>query len=148
MPRANSRERRESVFYGAIADIRAVEDCIRATRRYTEGIGTMRAKHPLQGVDLPSYTFCKYYEVYPETEVYWDMPANTALGWLMHSVTCVDVKFWYDYKSNRASVSVRGRAEAVALLQEKIPGFSTIISALAGAPVSNHLSPSPAAPPR
>ncbi len=106
-----------------IADIRAIEDCIRATRRYTEGIGTMRKKHPIQGEEFPSKVFCKYYEVYPKTEIYWDMPAGVALDWLWGETPKVDVLFKYDYRSNKASVLVMDGSTALKELEKGIPGF-------------------------
>lgn len=113
---------------GNIACIRAVEDCIRATRKYTEGIGTMRKKHPIQGADFPSKVFVKYYEVYPETEIYWDMPAGVALDWLWGETPRVDVIFKYDYRSNKASVLVVDGNEAVKELEKNIPGFGEALA--------------------
>lgn len=106
-----------------IASIRAVEDCIRATKKYTEGIGTMRKKHPIQGEDFPSKVFCKYYEVYPKTEVSWDMPAGVALDLLWGEVPRVDVTFRYDYRSNKASVLVQNGTTGLKELTNNIPGF-------------------------
>ena len=111
-----------------IANIRAVEDCIRATRKYTEGIGTMRKKHPIQGADFPSKVFCKYYEVYPETEISWDMPAGVALDWLWGETPRVDVVFKYDYRANKASVLVADGATALKELRKNIPGFGKALA--------------------
>ncbi len=111
-----------------IAGIRAIEDSIRATRRYTEGIGTMRKKHPIQGEEFPSKVFCKYYEVYPETEIYWDMPAGVALDWLWGETPKVDVLFKYDYRSNKASVLVTDGPTALKELEKGIPGFSEALA--------------------
>ena len=108
---------------GNIGDIRAVEDCIRSTKKYTEGIGTIRSKHPVQGEEFPSKVFVKHYEVYPNTEISWDMPAGIALDWLWHDVTCIDVTFKYDYRINKASVSVREGQKAVKELVRTIPDF-------------------------
>lgn len=113
---------------GNIAGIRAIEDSIRATRRYTEGIGTMRKKHPIQGEEFPSKVFCKYYEVYPKTEIYWDMPAGVALDWLWGETPKVDVLFKYDYRSNKASVLVTDGSTALEELEKGIPGFSEALA--------------------
>lgn len=111
-----------------IANIRAIEDSIRATRRYTEGIGTMRKKHPIQGEEFPSKVFCKYYEVYPNTEICWDMPAGVALDWLWGETPKVDVLFKYDYRSNKASVLVIDGPTALKELEKGIPGFSEALA--------------------
>ena len=49
-----SRNGKDSEFNGNILDVRAVEDSIRATRKYTEGVKTIFKKHPVQGMDFPS----------------------------------------------------------------------------------------------
>ena len=113
---------------GNIASIRAVEDCIRATRKYTEGIGTMRKHHPIQGNGFTSKVFCKYYEVYPQTEIYWDMPAGVALDWLWGETPKVDVTFKYDYRSNKASILVQNGITALKELEKGIPGFSKALA--------------------
>jgi len=113
-----------SGFSGTIISVRAVEDCIRATKKYTEGIGTMWAKHPVQGEgQFPSKKFVKYYEVYPEVEVSWDMPADVALDWLWGETPCIDVTFNYDYRANKAEIVVRDGTVAVKQLVKAIPGF-------------------------
>lgn len=119
---------KESEFDGNIINIRAVEDCIRATKKYTEGVGTMRKQHPIQGEGFPSKVFCKYYEVYPNTEISWDMPAGVALDWLWGEVACIDVLFKYDYRVNKASVAVRDGLEAVKELARAIPDFSDTLA--------------------
>ena len=115
-------------FEGNIASIRALEDCIRATKRYTEGIGTMRLKHPTQGEEFFSKVFCKYYEVYPETDVSWDMPVGTALDWLWGETPCIDIIFKYDYRINKASIAIKNGIEAVRELSRAIPNFSRTLA--------------------
>lgn len=115
-------------FAGDLSIIRDIEDCIRATRKYTEGVLTRRTKHPLPtpGANLfPSRAFCKYYEVYPELdfEVGWDMDASHLLEWLRQH-TCIDVNFFYDYRKMRATVRVYGGSKAVAALEHMVPGFT------------------------
>ncbi len=116
-----------SEFHSNIAAVRDLEDCIRATKKYTEGIGTMRRKHPIQGEDFPSIVFCKYYEVYPDTDVSWDMPVGIALDWLWQDTLCLDVMFKYDYRANKASVSIKDGEEAVKELERAIPRFKTAL---------------------
>lgn len=118
-----------SEFRGTIIAIRAVEDCIRATKKYTEGVGTMRTKHPVQGEgQFPSKKFVKYYEVYPEVEVSWDMPADVAIDWLWGETPCIDVLFNYDYRVNRAEVVVRDGPIAVKQLGKAILGFEEALA--------------------
>ena len=113
----------QSEFKGTIIAVRAVEDCIRATKKYTEGVGTMRAHHPIQGDDFPSKKFVKYYEVYPEVDVSWDMSASLALDWLWGETPCIDVLFNYDSRANKAEVVVRDGLVAVKQLAKAIPDF-------------------------
>ena len=116
---------RQSAFSGTIIDVRAVEDCIRATKKYTEGVGTIRAHHPIQGEgEFPSKKFVKYYEVYPDVEVNWDMSASLALDWLWGETPCIDVLFNYDYRANKAEVVIKDGSVAVRQLDKAIPGFS------------------------
>ncbi len=111
-------------FTGNIANVRAVEDTTRATKKYTEGIASMGDHHPVQGEDFPSRVFRKYYEVYPETEISWDMPAGAALDWLWHDVPCVNVLFFYDYRANRAVMTVKEDSpDIVNELIKAIPGM-------------------------
>lgn len=115
-------------YTGNIVAIRAVEDCIRATKKYTEGVGTMRTKHPVQGEGFPSKFFRKYYEVYPDTELSWDMPAGIALDWLWGEVSCIDVVFKYDYRVNKASILIRDGVVAIKELSRAIPGFGDALT--------------------
>jgi hypothetical protein len=109
-----------------IVNIRSLEDSIRSTKKYTEGIETMRKTHPaypIQGEGFPSKVFCKYYEVYPNTEISWDMPAGIALDLLWGDVARVDVLFKYDYRTNKASMVVKDGEKAVELLAKTVPRF-------------------------
>ena len=115
-------------FAGNIGSVRAVEDCIRATKKYTEGLMTMRKSHPVQGEEFPSRVFCKHYEIYPNTEISWDMPVGTALDWLWKDVACINVLLKYDYRVNRASVEVRDGPVAVKELVRGIPGLSDALA--------------------
>ncbi len=119
--------KKRSEFQGGILEVRAVEDCIRATKKYTEGIGTMRKRHPVQGEDFPSRMFRKYYEVYPEMDLEQILPFLDAVfamsDWFWGETPCIDVQFSYDYRANKATVLIRDGAKAVRELEEGIPGF-------------------------
>ena len=123
-----SRRLKQGVeFKGTIISVRAIEDCIRATKKYTEGVGTMRKHHPTQGEgEFPSKKFVKYYEVYPDVDVSWDMSIIDAIFLLAgdRGTFCIDVLFNYDYRANKAEVVVRDGPVAVKQLAKAIPGFS------------------------
>lgn len=116
---------------GNISDIRDIEDCIRASKRYTEGRLRQpdHPDHPMQGEKFASRKFCKYYEVYPDMEVGWDMPAGAAIDWLWGDVEYVDVVFNYDYRYNEASMTVRGDNKLTELLLSSIRGLCDIVRA-------------------
>ena len=119
-------------YTSTILAVRGVEDCIRATTKYTEGISTMRKKHPIQGDEFPSKTFCKYYEVYPEVDL--DEirslfgAVDTTLSWLSQETSCVDVIFKYDYRQNKASIVIKDGPIAIRELAKGIPGFSEALA--------------------
>ena len=119
-------------FAGNIVGVRAVEDSIRSTKKYTEGIGTIRKKHPIQGEDFPSKMFCKYYEVYPGLDVrqgeIWEKSAGTWWSWQWGEIRHIDVLFNYDYRENKATVIVQDGADAVTELARAIPGFSDALA--------------------
>ena len=125
----------ESEFKGNIVSVRAVEDCIRATKKYTEGIGTMRAKAPVQGEDFPSKVFCKYYEVYPHVDLNKKRSLLDAIGasveWLSGYSTHIDVVFRYDYRADKASVTIKDGIAAIKELRLEIPGFHNALVAVA-----------------
>lgn len=111
-------------FYGSVTDIRAVEDCIRATKKYTEGLETRRQEHPTQGDDFPSRVFYKRYDVYPDLDIGLDTPIGEAFRWMLGKYKSIDVGFRYDYLGNRAKIVLRDGKEAVKTLSKSIPGFS------------------------
>jgi len=124
----------KSEFTGNIVNIRAVEDAIRASKQYTEGLSTMWKHHPdpIRG-DGYSRAFHKCYEVYPGVEIDWNMPANVAIDWLWGDTPRVDVEFRYDYRVNKASVVVKNGSIAVKELAKTILGFSDALAiAIAG----------------
>tara|TARA_Y100000310_G_C20647056_1_gene797242 strand:- start:977 stop:1384 length:408 start_codon:yes stop_codon:yes gene_type:complete len=120
--------RSDQTFESNIVSMRAVEDCIRATKKYTEYFGTMRWKHPIQGNDFPSKVLCKHYEVYPDIELDWDMSASVALDWVWGDTPHLDVFFKYDYRINKATVYVRGGDKGVLKLARAIPNFNKALA--------------------
>lgn len=91
------------VVKGNIESVRAVEDSIRATKRYTEGLLTRRRRHPIQGESFPSNTFTKIYEIYLDSDFpHWDDPAGKLIDWLKSRA--IVIHFYYDYRNNVASV--------------------------------------------
>ena len=115
-------------FKGNISDIRDIEDCIRASKRYTEG-RLRQQDHPVQGEKFASRKFCKYYEVYPSLEVGWDMPAGAAIDLLWGDVEYVDVRFDYDYRCNEASMTIHGDSTLTGLLLSSIRGLCDVVRA-------------------
>ena len=119
-------------FRGNILTIRALEDCIRATKKYTEGIQTIRKTHPVQGEELPSRVFYKHYEVYPDMEIGLDMDIKDFADWVWGDTPHIDVMFHYDYRVNKASVLARDGDGAVRKLTESIPGFGEALKVING----------------
>jgi hypothetical protein len=117
-------------FKSTIMQIRAVEDCIRATKKYTEGIETVRKHHPIQGDGFPSRMFCKFYEVYPEMDITWEMKADKAIDWLWGDTKHINLVFKYDYRVNQASLTVIHGNGALLELKKSIPGFDKTLVGL------------------
>ena len=109
---------------GNIPAVRDVEDCIRATKKYTKGAFSKSIKYPIQGESFPSKVLTEYYEVYPDLELSWDMFASDAWAWVWGDIAHIDVLFQYDYRINKAKVVIHGNDGVVDLLKEGIPGFS------------------------
>jgi hypothetical protein len=117
-------------FKSTIINIRNIEDCIRATKKYTEGVGTMRKKHPIQGEEFPSKVFCKYYEVYPDMDISWEMTAEKAVDWLWGETDHYDLIFKYDYRSNQAELTVINGNGALNKLKQSIPGLKDALAVI------------------
>ncbi len=117
-----------SEFVGSILAVRAVEDTIRATKKYTKGAFQKPIQHPIQGEEFPSHVLTEYYEVYPDTEIGWDMPASEGWAWLWGDTMHVDILFKYNYHRNRAIVIIHGGDEIVKLLNDGIPSFGEALS--------------------
>lgn len=128
--RQKRRRKHGDEYTGDILLVRAVEDSIRLTKNYTEGIRTMRQKHPTQGEEFPSRSFCKYYEVYPDVELSWNMSASVAWAWVWGDVEHIDVLFYYDYRDNKGSIIIEDGARAVKELARAIPNFSEALALL------------------
>ena len=111
-------------FIGNIIAVREVEDAIRATKKYTKGAFSKPAQHPIQGEEFPSRALTEYYEVYPDTELGWDMPASEGWAWIWGDIPHIDVLFKYNYQRNKAMVIIHGGNGVVKLLGEGIPGFA------------------------
>lgn len=125
----------KSEFTGCILDIRTVEDCIRATRKYTKGAFSRTTKHPIQGEDFPSKVLTEYYEVYPDMELSWEMPASDAWAWVWGDTPHIDVRFLYNYNSNKGKVIVYGNSGVVDMLKEGIP---SLVDAMAKLVINNN----------
>ena len=107
-----------------IANIREIEDCIRATKKYTKGAFRRKQEHPIQGEEFPSKVITEYYEVYPHCELSWDMPAGQAWAWVWGDEIHIDVFFKYDYRDNKASMRIADSNGNVKELKKMIPGFA------------------------
>ena len=113
----------QTKFVGDIESIRAVEDCIRATKKYTKGAFSPPVRHPIQGESFPSKVLSEYYEVYPEMEISWNMPVNKAIDWMFSNTPCINMVFYYDYRNNSARVTVKDGNGAIKELMDNIPGI-------------------------
>jgi hypothetical protein len=117
----------KSEFNGNIITVRAVEDAIRATKKYTKGaFNRFQSRPPLQAIqggNFPSRVVTEYYEVYPDLEVSWDMSASRALSWVWGDVTHIDVRFIYDYREDLARVVIYGGTSSLEELYRGILGF-------------------------
>ena len=121
----------KTVYKSNILLVRDLEDTIRATRKYTKGAFSKAASHPIQGEQFPSKVLTEYYEVYPDLEIGWDMRAggeNSAWAWIWGDVIHIDIIFLYDYRDNKAKVTIHGGKDAMEKLKEGIPGFKAIIA--------------------
>lgn len=114
-------------FWGNVTVIRDIEDCIRSTKKYTEGVKTLHTQHPVQGADFPSRKFCKIYEVYPEMEISSKMGAGDAIDLLWGDTPCVSVIFNYDYRTGKASVCIDDRMGMLEMLLLGIPRLCELL---------------------
>jgi len=115
-------------FAGDILSVRVIEDCIRVTRKYTKGAFRRSVIHPIQGEDFPSRVLTEYYEVYPDMELGWDMPASDAWTWILGDTPHIDVYFHYNYTTNKAKMIVHGDNGVVQDLVKGIPGLDSALT--------------------
>jgi len=118
----------KTVYKSNILLVRDLEDTIRATRKYTKGAFSKAVSHPIQGEQFPSKVLTEYYEVYPDLEIGWDMRAGDAWAWVWGDVVHIDMIFLYDYRDNKAKVTIHGGKDAMEKLKEGIPGFKAILT--------------------
>lgn len=121
-------------YSGDILAVREIEDCIRATKKYTKGAFRKPVRHPIQGEEFPSKVLTEYYEVYPDFDLeektsLWSAALNMA-DWLWGDITHIDIQFHYTYKENLARMVVYGGNGTVQMLKDGIPGFGDAISKL------------------
>ena len=116
-----------------IANIREIEDCIRATKKYTKGAFRRKQEHPIQGEEFPSKVITEYYEVYPYCDISPNMPVGQAWAWVWGDEIHIDIYFKYNYSCNRASIEIYNALQsfksfngnrAVDELKKMIPGFA------------------------
>lgn len=121
-----------SIYKGDIVSVRAVEDAIRATRKYTKGAFSRPAQHPIQGEELPSRTLTEYYEVYPDMDIgnVWQMKATDLWAWVWGDTQHIDVRFQYHYQSNEGKLVIHGGPSVVAALCSGVPGFGDVLGSL------------------
>jgi len=111
---------------GLISEIRAIEDAIRTSKKYTEGLATLRQHHPVQGEDFPSKVVTKHYEVYPDMKVSMDMLVGDALDLLWDEKERIKVTFCYDYRKPEGSVQFKSQAD-IDRLCGAIPGLKSSV---------------------
>lgn len=121
-------------YIGNILDVRAVEDSIRATRKYTKGAFSYAVRHPIQGEEFPSKTITEYYEVYPDIDMDERMPLWDAImtfsDWIWGETPHIDLRFLYCYPENKGRIIIFGNDGVVGMLKESIPNFSQKLSNL------------------
>lgn len=124
-----------------ISNIREIEDCIRATKKYTKGAFKKKIDYPIQGEEFPSKVVMEYYEVYPCCDITWDMPAGQAWALLWGDEIHIDIVFKYDYRCNRASMAISNAYKgfssnngnrSVTELIKSIPGFDKALEKARG----------------
>lgn len=124
----------EAKFEGNIVSIRAVEDAIRATRKYTEGVWTKWKQHPtpIQGGEFPSKFLRKYYEFYPDVDIDKKRPLVEAIqvtsDWLWGDIRRINIVFQYDYRTDKAALIIEDGTGAVKELANAIPNFSEALA--------------------
>jgi len=121
-------------FAGDVLSVRAVEDCIRVTRKYTKGVFRKPVVHPIQGEEFPSRVLTEYYEVYPDLDLDEIMSLSQAIektiDWFWGDVLHIDVFFHYSYTTDKAKIIIHGGDGVVRDLGKGIPGLKDILARL------------------
>lgn len=119
-------------YIGTIMQMRAVEDTIRMSKKYTKGVFSRAAHHPVQGEDFPSRVLTEYYEVYPDmdNELSLSMSLIDAAFWLAGDTPHIDVRFRYNYQQDKGIVIIYGDKSIIQMLNDGIPGFEDAIKAI------------------
>jgi len=117
----------ESEFSGNIIGIRAVEDSIRATHKYTKGIFN-KPHYSIQGEDFPNRVVTEYYDVYPSMKIGWNMSIIDAAFWLGGNTPSRKVFFKYNYHTGKAWMFIKDGHNAIKELGKTIPGFSDALA--------------------
>lgn len=113
----------KTTYTSNIMAARAVEDCIRNSRKYTKMAFSKPVQHPVQG-EFSSRLITEHYEVYPEMEMGWNMLAADAWAWMRGDTPKVDVWLKYDYRDNTARIIIGGGDKTADLLKEGIQGLA------------------------
>jgi len=96
-----------------IQAVRLLEDAIRETKQYTEGLFTERRTHPVQGEEC-ARAFTKVYELYIDAPLHsMNDDISAAFDWFDSRVAVF--RFWYDYRGEKASIEVSERGLALAI---------------------------------
>lgn len=126
-PEERARSFRE--FTGSVVAVRAVEDCIRATGKYSKFQIT---ETKVLGADFPSKVLTEHYEVYPKlsTKFGGDVRFPEAVDLFIGESPTVIVKFKYNYREDTASVIIKKGIPDIQLLIRGIDGFEASITKL------------------
>ncbi len=122
-------------YTGDILSVRAVEDCIRITRKYTKGAFHKSSTDPIQGDDFSSKVLTEYYEVYPDMELSWDMLASDAWAWIWGDTSHIDIFFRYNYTTNKAKMTIHG---GTGVIRDLIKGIPELGDKLLGVTLNQH----------
>ena len=116
-----------------VFNIRQLEDSIRATERYTEGLLTKERKHPIQGEEFTSKAFRKMYEIYPTHNIPKALRTNedepikeffpNFYKWI--TSPAIQIYFYYDYRNDKAELEYHDKD--LEQLIKVIPNFINIL---------------------
>lgn len=114
-------------LYGTIDRIRKIEDAVRMTGQYTEGLFKEYSHHPVQGEES-TRAFTKEYELYIDAPLHnindeITEGINDAFAWLKGRA--VIFKFWYDYR--KAEANMRVSEEGLRLAVDTFEGIALAV---------------------